>query len=192
MNGFATSSALCHRPNRYTLYFAAQFSRPFAAFGTWTGPRVSPGSRASMGGQSGAYVSFNTASALIQLGRAAEAPPHLAHALETMVRLDYRELVAWCFVAAAALAAFSDPEVAATLLGAADGTVEAAGVTFGPAEQKLRAWVLSKLAGRCDPREVEDSMLSGRALPLDDAVLLAQRYLEDQTWLQDAIFGSRV
>jgi predicted ATPase len=125
-----------------------------------------------------AIGSFNTASALIQLGRVTEAPPHLAHALETMVRLDYRELVGWCLVAASALAASSDPGVAATLLGAADGALEAAGVTFGPAEQKLRAWVLSELAGRCDPREVEASMLSGRALPMDDVVSLARQYLD--------------
>jgi predicted ATPase/class 3 adenylate cyclase len=125
-----------------------------------------------------AIASFNTASALIQLGRAAEAPPHLAHALETMVRLDYRELVAWCLVAAAALAAPSDPRAAATLLGAADGTVEAADVTLGPAEQKLRTWVLSELAGCCDPRDLEEFLQSGRALPMDDAVSLAREYLD--------------
>ena len=53
-----------------------------------------------------------------------------------------------------------------------------AGVTFGPAEQRLRDWMLSKLEERCDPRDLEESMLSGRALPMDDAVSLAQRYLD--------------
>src|SRR5919202_3275885 len=63
--GFATSCSFCHRPNRYTLYFVAQFSRPFTAFGTWTGSHLSPGSRASVGGRSGAFVSFDNASARV-------------------------------------------------------------------------------------------------------------------------------
>jgi predicted ATPase/class 3 adenylate cyclase len=125
-----------------------------------------------------AIAAFNTASALIQLGREAEARPHLGSALETVVRIDFMELVGWCLVATAALAEPSDPAAAASLLGAADGAVASAGVTFGPAEQRLRDWILSKLEERCEPRDLEASMLSGRALPMDDAVSLAQRYLD--------------
>ena len=39
-------------------------------------------------------------------------------------------------------------------------------------------WILSKLEERCDRRDLEESMLFGRALPMDDAVSLAQRYLD--------------
>jgi predicted ATPase/class 3 adenylate cyclase len=125
-----------------------------------------------------AIGAFNTASALIQLGRGAEARPHLGRALETFVRIDYPELVAWCLVAASALAESSDPEAAATLVGAADGAMEAAGVTFGPAEGRLRAWVLSELEARTAQSEVEESIRSGRALPIADAVSLARRFLD--------------
>ena len=125
-----------------------------------------------------AIGAFNTASALIQLGRGAEARPHLGRALETVVRIDYPELVGWCLAAAAALAAPSDPQAAAVLIGAADGAVESAGVTFGPAEQRLREWVLSGLDGRWDAAEVEQSIRAGRALSIAEAVSLARRYLD--------------
>jgi len=125
-----------------------------------------------------AIGAFNTASALIQLGQDAEARPHLGRALETVVRLDYLELVGWCLVATSALTEPSDPGAAAVLLGAADGAVEAAGVTLGPAEQRLREWTLSKLRERCDPGELEESLRSGRELPTDDAVSLARKYLD--------------
>jgi predicted ATPase len=125
-----------------------------------------------------AIGAFNTASALIQLGRDAEARPHLGRALETVLRLDYLELVGWCLVAAAALAGPSDSCAAAVLLGAADGAVEAADVTLGPAEQRLREWTLSRLRGHCDPRDLEESLRLGREFPTADAVSLARKYLD--------------
>jgi hypothetical protein len=81
-------------------------------------------------------------------------------------------------VATAALAEPSDPGAAATLLGAADGAVESADVTFGPAEQRLRELVQSKLEERCDSRDLEELLRSGRELSFDDAVSLARRYLD--------------
>jgi predicted ATPase/class 3 adenylate cyclase len=125
-----------------------------------------------------AIGAFNTASALIQLGRGDEARPHVARALETVVRIDYPELVGWCLAATAALAVSSEPTAAATLLGAADGAVEAAGVTFGPAEQRLRQWVLSQLDSRFDSGGLEESLQTGRALTIDGAVTLAHQYLD--------------
>jgi predicted ATPase/class 3 adenylate cyclase len=125
-----------------------------------------------------AIAAFNTASALIRLGRENEARPHLGRALETVVRIDFLELVGWCLVATAALAESSDPAAAAVLLGAADGAVKAAGVTLGPAEQRLREWILSKLEERIDASDLEESLQSGRELPIDDAVSLARQYLE--------------
>jgi predicted alpha-1,2-mannosidase len=47
----------------YKLYFAARFSRPFTAFGTWSGGALKNGSRASAGAQSGAYLTFDAATA---------------------------------------------------------------------------------------------------------------------------------
>jgi predicted ATPase len=126
----------------------------------------------------GAIGAFNTASALIQLGRDAEARPHLGRALETVLRLDYLELVGWCLVAAAALAEPSDSCAAAVLLGAADGAVEAADVTLGPAEQRFRELTLSKLRDRCSPGDLEESLRLGRELPTDGAVSLARKYLD--------------
>jgi predicted ATPase/class 3 adenylate cyclase len=125
-----------------------------------------------------AIGAFNTASALLQLGRSSEAVSHLGRALETVVRIDYPELVGWCLGAAAGIAASREPATAATLLGAADGAVESAGVTFGPAEQRLREWVLSQLEGHIDPGDLEEFLRSGRALSMADAVSLARRHLD--------------
>ena len=125
-----------------------------------------------------AIGAFNTASALIQLGREAEARPRLGRALETVVRLDYLELVGWCLVAAAALAEPSDSRAAAVLLGAADSALEAVDVTLGPAEQRFRELTLSKLRDRCNPGDLEESLRLGRELPTDDAVSLARKYLD--------------
>src|SRR2546423_323963 len=48
ISGSAASGQFCYQRNRYKLYFAAQFSRPFAAYGTWRGPLLlQPGSRSS-------------------------------------------------------------------------------------------------------------------------------------------------
>ena len=76
VTGAATSGAFCILPNAYKLYFAARFSRPFKAYGTWRGQSLAPGSTASEDAatgppfvqyghgataQTGAYVSFDTA-----------------------------------------------------------------------------------------------------------------------------------
>jgi predicted alpha-1,2-mannosidase len=45
---------------QYNVYFAAEFDQSISAFGTWTGPTLHPGSASATGGQSGAYVTFNT------------------------------------------------------------------------------------------------------------------------------------
>ena len=76
VTGAATSGAFCIVPNTYRIYFAARFSRPFKAYGTWTRQSLAPGSTAAedtatgppfvQGGhgptaQTGAYVGFDTA-----------------------------------------------------------------------------------------------------------------------------------
>lgn len=46
---------------RFTVYFHAQFNKPFAAFGTWSGSTVTSGSNSATGLPIGAFVDFKTA-----------------------------------------------------------------------------------------------------------------------------------
>lgn len=58
-----TGRGFCADTQPYTLYTVTRFSRPFTAFGTWNGGKVSAGSRTSQGsGRRGAYVRFDTRS----------------------------------------------------------------------------------------------------------------------------------
>jgi len=43
ISGAVESGQFCYHTNRYTIYFAAAFDRPFAAWGTWTKQALSPG-----------------------------------------------------------------------------------------------------------------------------------------------------
>ena len=125
-----------------------------------------------------AIADFNSASALVQLGRGAEASPRLRDALETVVRLDYPELIGWCLLATSALVAPVEPRDAVVLLAAADAAVESAGATFGPAEQRLRKRVLSLLCEQPEPARLEQTARPGGGLAPDDAVSLARGYLD--------------
>src|SRR5205085_1959530 len=44
VSGYTSSGGFCFMPNKYRLYFAARFSRPFAAYGAWTRQLLAPGS----------------------------------------------------------------------------------------------------------------------------------------------------
>jgi len=46
--------------DKYTVYFAAEFSRPFTGFGTWNGPSVNKGQRSVTGPGTGGWVEFDT------------------------------------------------------------------------------------------------------------------------------------
>jgi predicted alpha-1,2-mannosidase len=67
VTGAATSGAFCSQRNRYRVYFAARFARPFKSFGTWGGGALSPGSTSSSSttpglaqpAQAGAYLTFD-------------------------------------------------------------------------------------------------------------------------------------
>ncbi|HEX8291672.1 MAG TPA: hypothetical protein VF570_07960, partial [Pyrinomonadaceae bacterium] len=50
MTGMVASGAFCGTRNRYVLYFAAEFDRPFDSFGSWDGDRVLPGVSPARGG----------------------------------------------------------------------------------------------------------------------------------------------
>jgi predicted alpha-1,2-mannosidase len=62
LSGSASSGFFCGMPDRYTVYFAARFNRPFREYGTWNGTQVTLGSKAAKGPASGAWVSFDTTS----------------------------------------------------------------------------------------------------------------------------------
>jgi predicted alpha-1,2-mannosidase len=71
ISGSASSGYFCAQRPRYRIYFAATFDRPFDAYGTWTGQKLTPGSTAAYDqkrpstvpantAQAGAYASFDT------------------------------------------------------------------------------------------------------------------------------------
>jgi len=59
ITGSVTSGDFCGTIGAYTLFFDAQFDRPFDRFATWRGARISPGARVSAGPDSGATVTFD-------------------------------------------------------------------------------------------------------------------------------------
>ncbi|MER7004206.1 GH92 family glycosyl hydrolase [Dactylosporangium sp. NPDC000555] len=61
VEGSVTTTGFCAPSPAHTVYFTAQFSRPFAAFGTWSGSTFSAGSRSASGsGARGGWVRFDT------------------------------------------------------------------------------------------------------------------------------------
>ncbi|SEC73745.1 alpha-1,2-mannosidase, putative [Streptomyces sp. 3213] len=52
-----TGRGFCQDTKPYTVYTVTRFDRPFTAYGTWSGPTVTAGSRTGSGG---AYVRFDT------------------------------------------------------------------------------------------------------------------------------------
>ena len=61
VTGQVTSGQFCGTGTDYTLYFDAEFNRPFASTGSWDGAAVSPAGTSCRGVACGAYVSFDTA-----------------------------------------------------------------------------------------------------------------------------------
>jgi predicted alpha-1,2-mannosidase len=71
ISGSASSGYFCAQRPRYRVYFAAVFSRPFDAYGTWTRQELAPGATSASDvrppstvpgetAQAGAYASFDT------------------------------------------------------------------------------------------------------------------------------------
>ncbi len=58
--GSVTSGGFCGSHNQYTLYFAAEFNRPFSSYGAWGGATLQRGARAAKGPHSGIFATFNT------------------------------------------------------------------------------------------------------------------------------------
>jgi predicted alpha-1,2-mannosidase len=62
VSGSVTSGGFCGSPTRYTLYFAAKFSKPFTHFSTWQDEALSSGKRESAGRHTGAWLDFSAGS----------------------------------------------------------------------------------------------------------------------------------
>jgi predicted alpha-1,2-mannosidase len=60
ISGSVVTGAFCGAPNKYTVYFAAEFNRPLAKFGTWEGSAVNSGRRFVSGPHTGGFVGFDT------------------------------------------------------------------------------------------------------------------------------------
>lgn len=58
--GTETSGHFCGAASSATLYFAAEFNRPFTSHGTWGAGAPQPGSTATAGVHTGAWVTFDT------------------------------------------------------------------------------------------------------------------------------------
>lgn len=61
LEGSVTSGRFCGARNKYTLYFAAEFDRPFSSFGIWKDEKVFKDAREVRGAKTGAFVSFDSA-----------------------------------------------------------------------------------------------------------------------------------
>ncbi len=87
-------------PGPYTMFFSAEFDRPFADSGTWTSPTLARGSRAARGDLVGAYAAFApgaTGAIQMKIGVSFAGPAEARRHLR-------REIPAWDFDAARARA----------------------------------------------------------------------------------------
>jgi len=57
--GMETSGHFCGMASTATLYFVAEFDRPFETYGTWERHAMNAGSRGAAGSDTGAWVTFN-------------------------------------------------------------------------------------------------------------------------------------
>jgi predicted alpha-1,2-mannosidase len=61
VEGYVHDGHFCAGQDQHTVYFSAQFSRPFTGYGTWRGSALTPGSRTASGtGGNGGWVTFDT------------------------------------------------------------------------------------------------------------------------------------
>jgi predicted alpha-1,2-mannosidase len=61
ISGTATSGFFCGMPDQYSVYFVAQFDRPFRAHGTWQASRLFPDASSAQGPAAGAWLTFDAA-----------------------------------------------------------------------------------------------------------------------------------
>ena len=92
--GSVTTGGVCGvKLNQYTVYFAAEFNRPFKTFGTWNGPQVDRGHRSASGPGTGGFVTFDTTTSPVVQMKVALSYVSVANA-----RLNlHQEIPAWEF-----------------------------------------------------------------------------------------------
>lgn len=79
--------------SKYTVYFAAEFNRPFASFGTWSGGTVNKGQRTVTGPSTGGFVSFDT-----DKNQVLEMKVALSYVSEANARMNLaKEIPGWDF-----------------------------------------------------------------------------------------------
>ena len=101
ISGSVSSGALCHNaPNRYTVYFVAEFDRPFSSFGTWNGYTVNKNQRSATGPHTGGWVGFDPATSGVVELRIALSYVSVANAWENL----NRDMPGWDFDAVRAAA----------------------------------------------------------------------------------------
>ncbi|HEY3763191.1 MAG TPA: GH92 family glycosyl hydrolase, partial [Verrucomicrobiae bacterium] len=79
MAGQTTSTIGCGS-SHYTIYFAAQFNRPFNGFGVWNGNTLAAGARSNSDDATAAYVTFDTTQDPVVLMRVAISYVSLSNA----------------------------------------------------------------------------------------------------------------
>lgn len=96
MAGSVSTGTFCVvTEDKYTVYFAAEFSRPFNHFGTWNGDSVNAGQRSVTGPGTGGFVSFDTTK-----DRVVEMKVALSYVSEANARINLaREIPGWNFAA---------------------------------------------------------------------------------------------
>lgn len=95
ISGSVTSGAFCHSSNRYTVYFAAEFDRPFESFGTWSGDTLSAGQASAKGLHTGGWVAFDTSQNPVVEMRVALSYVSVANAKRNLAA----EIPGWDFAA---------------------------------------------------------------------------------------------
>jgi predicted alpha-1,2-mannosidase len=60
VTGSVSAGGFCDMQNKYTLYYVAEFSKPFSSYGTWNGSNVTAGSGTASGTSSGGWATFDT------------------------------------------------------------------------------------------------------------------------------------
>ena len=58
IEGFADTGGFCGMPDRYSVYFAAQFDTPIVSSGTWSGKALTPGATSVRGADAGGWVNL--------------------------------------------------------------------------------------------------------------------------------------
>ncbi len=66
-----TTSVIGCGSSHYTIYFAAQFNRPFTGFGVWNGDTLAAGARTNSDDATAAYLNFDTTKNPVVLARVA-------------------------------------------------------------------------------------------------------------------------